>query len=87
RALETERPAGPLANTRLVTLHLSLGDTTRALDALERATDAEEIWPTYYSLSEPFFDPLRRNVRVAAIVRRVGLNERVFTSPNGGRPQ
>ncbi|MGH7695178.1 MAG: protein kinase domain-containing protein, partial [Gemmatimonadaceae bacterium] len=87
RVMESDRPARPLANTRLATLHLSLGDTARALDALERATDATEIWPTFYSLSEPFFDPLRRSARFIAIIRRAGLNERVFTSPNGGRPQ
>ena len=87
RIMESEQPARPLQNTRLTTLYLSLGDTSRALDALERATDAAEIWPTFYSLSEPFFDPLRRSARFAAIIRRVGLNERVFTSPNGGRPR
>ncbi len=87
RVLESEQPARPLLNTRLTTLHLSLGDTARALDALERATDAAEMWPTFYSLSEPFFDPVRRNPRFAAIIRRAGLNEAVFTSPNGGRPQ
>jgi len=87
RVMESDRPARPLVNTRLATLHLSLGDTSRALDALDRATDAAEIWPTFYSLSEPYFDPLRRRARFIAIIRRAGLNERVFTSPNGGRPQ
>ncbi len=77
----------PVANMRTATIHLSLGDTARALEALERATDAAEIWPTYYSLSEPFFDPLRRSARFAALIRRVGLDERVFTSPTGGRPR
>lgn len=74
-------------HTRRAVLYLALGDTGRALDALERATDAAEIWPTYYSLSEPRFDRLRRSERFAAIVRRAGLDAGVFTSPNGGRLQ
>jgi eukaryotic-like serine/threonine-protein kinase len=64
-----------------------LGDTAKALDVLERATDAREIWPMSYSMSERELDPLRPSARFAAIVRRVGLNERIFTSPTGGRPQ
>jgi Tfp pilus assembly protein PilF len=68
-------------------IYVALGDTARALDLLERATDAGEIWPTSYSLSERELDPLRRSARFAALVRRVGLDERIFTSPTGGRPQ
>ena len=70
-----------------LTLLMALGDTARALDEMERLTDAREIWPVYVSLSERVFDPVRRNARFAAIVRRVGLDERIFTSPTGGRPR
>jgi hypothetical protein len=68
-------------------IYPALGDTATALDILERATDAGEIWPTSYSMSERELDPLRKNTRFAALVRRVGLDERIFTSPTGGRPQ
>jgi TolB-like protein/Tfp pilus assembly protein PilF len=64
-----------------------LGDTAKALDVLERATAAGEIWPMSYSMSEREFDPIRRSARFAAIVKRVGLDERIFTSPTGGRPK
>jgi eukaryotic-like serine/threonine-protein kinase len=87
RSYENQQSRSPVAHTVLTMLHLALGDTTRALDALERATDFREIWPTFYSVSEPFFDPVRHSARFARIIRRVGLNERVFTSPNGGRPR
>jgi hypothetical protein len=86
RAFEADT-GNPIANTFVAVLQLSLGDTARALSALERATDAGEIWPTYYSLSEPFFDPVRRSARFATLVRRVGLDVQVFTAPNGGRPR
>jgi serine/threonine-protein kinase len=69
----------------LLVLLLLVGDTTRLFVEMERATDAGDFWPTYVSLSEPFFDQLRRSARFAAIVRRLGLDERVFTSPMGGR--
>jgi hypothetical protein len=76
---------GSIATASII--YSALGDTTKALDLLERATDAGEIWPTAYSLSEREVDPMRKSARFAAIVRRVGLDERIFTSPTGGRPQ
>ena len=71
----------------LFSLLMALGDTARAIDDMERLTDAGEFWPVYVSLSERVFDPVRRNARFAAVVRRVGLDDRIFTSPTGGRPQ
>ena len=77
----------PHANTRLAMIYAQLDDSTGFFDALERATAAGEIWPTYYSLSEPFFDFVRGSARFAEIVRRVGLDVGTFTSPTGGRLQ
>ena len=46
-----------------------------------------EIGQSGYSLSEREFDPLRTAPESAALAMRVGLNEGIFTSPTGGRPQ
>jgi eukaryotic-like serine/threonine-protein kinase len=71
----------------LYMLLAGIGDTARLLAEMERATDAGDYWPNYVSLSEYYFDPVRRSRRFAAIVRRVGLDERIFTAPRGGRAQ
>jgi eukaryotic-like serine/threonine-protein kinase len=85
RMLEQAEERGAMHHYRLSQLYGSLGDTARMLDALERATAAHEIWPTYSSMSERQYDKVRANPRFAAIVRRVGLDPRIFTAPDGGR--
>jgi len=67
--------------------YLSLRDTSRALDELERLTDAGENWPTQYSACEREFDVIRHSRRFAVALQRVGLDARIFTSPTGGRPR
>ena len=71
--------------TGLTYAYLGLGDTARALTALETAARAGER--PYISFADPMFDRVRRSARFAAAVRRLGLDERVFTSPTGGRPR
>lgn len=88
RALATLRETESLPVTFYAAgIHAGLGDSTGLFEALERATARGEIWPTYSSLSERWFDFVRRSARFARIVRSVGLEERIFTSPTGGRPQ
>ena len=68
-------------------IYAALGDSTRWFERHELATAERRIWPTYTSLSERHLDFMRGSARFAAIVRSVGLDERIFTAPTGGRPR
>jgi TolB-like protein/Tfp pilus assembly protein PilF/tRNA A-37 threonylcarbamoyl transferase component Bud32 len=68
-------------------IYAALGDSTRWFEVREQATVHREIWPTISSLSERGLDFMRGSARFTAIVRSVGLDERIFTSPTGGRPR
>jgi tetratricopeptide (TPR) repeat protein len=74
------RPRAWSAQTTLAWAYLGLKDTTRALDALERATDYHEMWFVWYSLGYRLYDPIRGSARFAALVRRVGLDEKVINA-------
>ena len=52
---------------------LGIGDTTQALEALERATAAREIWPALFPTSSPMFDSIRGSPRFDSLLARVGL--------------
>ena len=57
---------------------LGMGDTAQALSALERATDADEIWMLYNSVGDRMFDPIRRAPRFQVLLRQIGLADRPF---------
>ena len=85
RDLDARRP--PLWGARFSTAwaFLGLGDTARALDALEQATDAGEIWPNWYTLWDEAYEGVRASPRFATIARRVGLDITRFTvTPSPG---
>ena len=81
-ALEEVRSSDPAGGGGI---YAALGDSTRWFQLHEQATRERRIWPTYTSLSEPHLDFMRGSSRFAAIVRSVGLEERIFAAPNGGR--
>ena len=78
RELETRARGEWSVATGLAYAYLGLGDTARALSALETAARAGER--PYLTFADPMFDPLRRSRRFAAVVQRLGLDEGVFTS-------
>jgi TolB-like protein/Tfp pilus assembly protein PilF len=73
RRMEAQPPTLWMRNTGLAYGYLGLGDTARALSALERSADAGEIWPTFSPAQDPIFDSLRGSTRWTAILKRVGL--------------
>ena len=80
------RPPGEWHVARALSYaYLGLGDTAHALSALEASARAGEA--PIIPLADPMFDPVRRSARFAAAVRLYGLDERLLTSPRGGRPR
>ena len=55
--------------------YLGVGDTARALSALEHATDAYELWPQSSNLTDDAFDPIRKSARFRELLRRIGLDD------------
>ena len=71
RAQDAEVPQRGFAETRRSYTYLGLGDTAKALTALERATDAREVWASTLSVYDPLYDSIRESARFRALLRRV----------------
>ncbi len=65
--------AGPAA----ARVYVALGQNDRALDLLERAAADHDVFFSSESLTETFFDPIRGTPRFTALLKRVGIDERV----------
>jgi eukaryotic-like serine/threonine-protein kinase len=72
-------------NSALTYCYLAVGDTARALDALERAAAKDGDLLLAQAISSPRFDAIRSSPRFAAAMRRFGLDLSVVTAPDGGR--
>ena len=73
RRLDAMHPAPWLAETARTYAWLGLGDTTRALAALERATAAHELWPIFVPINDAMFDGVRASPHFQALLRQVRL--------------
>ena len=77
--LDSQSPQPWMAQTERFSTYVGLGDTARALDALEAATRNGEIWPNITPVNEEMFDAVRASPRFAALLRAVGLPESAAT--------
>ena len=67
------RPAVWGDETQRGMTYLGLGDTANALAALERASDAKELWLITSDLGDPAYDPIRGSARFHKLLERVGV--------------
>ncbi len=58
--------------------YLGLGDTAKALDALERAARSKDLTPTSAPFLDPMFNSVRGSERFRAVLRRYNLDARSF---------
>ncbi len=63
---------------------LALGDTARALAAMEASLARQEPVAAFLPLWMPMYDPVRSTARFRALVRRVGVDERLLDEARRG---
>ncbi|HUQ20892.1 MAG TPA: protein kinase, partial [Gemmatimonadaceae bacterium] len=86
RYLETTPDTSWMIHMSRAYMYLAARDTSRALSEMEKALDAGELVPQQMLFIDRILDGVRQSSRFAAIVRKLGLSDRGFTSPTGGRP-
>ncbi len=78
RQVEGERGHNSLANLAEAWTYLGGGDTTHAIDALERAVRAHEPMAFSVPFGMPAYDALRHSARFAAVIRGYGLDPSTY---------
>jgi serine/threonine-protein kinase len=86
RNLEARPDTTWMVHTERAYVYLGRGDTSRALSELEEGVDRGEMLPQQMLFVGRILDGVRQSPRFAAIVRKLGLADRGFTGPWGGRP-
>lgn len=78
RQLDEERERNAFTNIAEAWTYLGGGDTTRALDALERAVRAREPFGLSVPFGMPAYDRIRHSARFAAVIKGYGDDPSVF---------
>jgi serine/threonine-protein kinase len=86
REVEGQRGRQASANITIAFAALGVGDTTRALDALERAAAAREAVGFMAPFGLPAYDAIRGSARFAAVIRAFGADPAPFVKPARTRP-
>jgi serine/threonine-protein kinase len=83
RELEAERGHNAFANIAEAWTYLGGGDTTRALDALERGMRAHEPIGFSVPFGMPAYDAIRHSARLVAVIKGYGLDPAIFRVSSG----
>jgi TolB-like protein/Tfp pilus assembly protein PilF len=84
KAMESTHPRPWVADVQRATVMLAIGDSARALSALEQsARTSGPMWIAPIPPCDPAWDLVRQSRRFAALVRQAGLDERSLTAKRG----
>ena len=73
RTAEASKAHPPSIRMARAYLMLAIRDTSAALDALGRAIDEGEVFPSYRSVLDPMYRPIWSSLRYRALLQRLGL--------------
>ncbi len=85
RAMEVNSPRPWFASVERASVYLAIGDTARALDALEASARAlGPMWMIPINILDPAFDGVRHSARFIALLRKSGLDPALFSNLRRG---